>query len=95
MGPRLSLLVIVLTVMERQEGIAKHTMTRIHVDFNCREDVGTIAILRPQEIPEEERRIGAIITLYEPGIECEAILRRGERWEWVADILDGTIREVK
>jgi len=30
---------------------------------------------------------------YEPGdIECEAIVRHGERWEWVADILDGTIR---
>ena len=70
-------------------------MARIHVDFNCREDVGTIAILRLRDIPEEERKVGTVITLYEPGMECEAVLRRGERWEWVADILDGTIREVE
>jgi len=69
-------------------------LARIHVDFNCREDAGTVAILRPWEIPEGERRVGSVVTLYEPGMECEAILRHGERWEWVADILDGTIREV-
>ena len=70
-------------------------MTRLLVDFNCREDTRTIAILHPEEIPDDERKVGSLLTLYEPGsIECEAILRRGEHWEWVADMLDGTIREL-
>ena len=46
------------------------------------------------EVPEEARREGALVILYEPGdIECEAIVRRGRRWEWVAEILDGMIRD--
>lgn len=69
-------------------------MVRIRVDFNRRESPRTIALGSSADIPEEARRIGALVVLYEPGdIECEAIVRRGERWEWVADILDGTIRE--
>jgi len=48
-------------------------MIRLHVDFNCREDTRTIAILRPMEIPDEQRKVGELVTLYEPGsIECEA-----------------------
>jgi hypothetical protein len=47
------------------------------------------------EIPDEQRKVGELVPLYEPGsIECEAILRHGTHWEWVADILDGTIREL-
>ena len=70
-------------------------MARIHVDFNRREGPRTVAIT-PEEIPEEELKVGAIVTLYEPGdIECEAILHHGTRWKWVADILDGTIRDSK
>ena len=68
---------------------------RLHVDFNCREDTRTIAILRPLEIPDEHKKVGELVILYEPGsIECEAILRHGTHWEWVADILDETIREL-
>jgi len=69
-------------------------MVRIRVDFNRREDFRTIALGSSAEIPEEARREGALVILYEPGdIECEAVVRRGRRWEWVADILDGTIRK--
>ena len=69
-------------------------MVRIMVDFNRREDFRTIALASSAEIPEEARREGALVILYEPGdIECEAIVRRGRHWEWIADILDGTIRE--
>lgn len=73
------------------------TMTRIRVDFNRREGSGSIAISPNEgEIPEEELKVGAIVTLYEPGdIECEAVLRHGTRWKWVADILDGPIRDAR
>ena len=68
-------------------------MVRIAVDFNRREGVRTVALGSSADIPEEARHVGALVTLYEPGeIECEAIVRHGQRWEWVADILDGTIR---
>ena len=68
-------------------------MTRVRVDFNRREGPGDVAI--PAEgIPADELKVGAIVTCYEPGdIECEVILRRGTRREWVGDILDGTIRD--
>lgn len=68
-------------------------MARIRVDFNRREGPRTIAI-SAEDVPRDKLRVGANVTLYEPGdIECEAVLRHGTRWEWVADILDGTIRD--
>ena len=68
-------------------------MARIRVDFNRREGPRTVAI-STEDAPQDELIVGAIVTLYEPGdIECEAILRHGTRWEWVADILDSTIRD--
>jgi len=74
--------------------VPRKKLVRIRVDFNRREDSGTIALGSSAEVPEEIRREGALVILYEPGdIECEAIVRKGRRWEWVADILDGTIRE--
>ena len=72
---------------------SKILVARIRVDFNRREGPGTIAI-SPEDVPTDELKVGALVTLYETGdIECEAILRHGRRWEWVADILDGTIRD--
>jgi hypothetical protein len=72
-------------------------MARIQVDFNRREGPGAIAISPAEgEIPSEELKVGAIVTIYEPGdIECEAILRHGTQWNWVADILDGTVRDAR
>jgi hypothetical protein len=68
-------------------------MLRILVDINLREDHRTIAIL-PENVLEKELNVGARVILYEPGMECEAILRHGEIWKWVADIVEGTVKEI-
>ena len=67
-------------------------MLRILVDVNWREDDRTIVI--PEERVSRDNLLeGKRVILYEPGMECEAILRRGVQWPWVADIVEGTIRE--
>src|SRR5262249_38002853 len=68
-----------------------HQMTRIEVDMNWREGSRTI-VIPSRSISEVKLTIGQRVILYEPGTECEAILRRGEQWPWVADIIDGTIK---
>jgi hypothetical protein len=68
-------------------------MLRLHVDMNNREDQRTI-VIPSRYVSAEGLVAGAKVILYEPGdIECEAILRRGTSWEWVADIVDGTIKK--
>jgi hypothetical protein len=65
-------------------------MIRIMTDFNTRE--GDTTIVLRDDAPAEALVVGARIILYEPGdIECEAIVRRGETWPWVADIVKGTV----
>jgi hypothetical protein len=45
-------------------------------------------------MPTEGLTVGAKVILEEPDdIECEAIVRHGDTWEWVADIIEGTIRK--
>ncbi len=66
-------------------------MIRIAVDCNWREDTRTIVIPH-EDVPESHLRVGAKVTLHEPGMECEAILRHGKQWPWVADIIEGTIK---
>lgn len=69
-------------------------MLRLEVDINLRE--GDRAIVIPsQSATGKELRVGERVVLYEPGMECEAVLRRGKAWPWVADILDGTIKEMR
>lgn len=68
-------------------------MIRIAVDCNWREDTRTI-VIRHENVPEFHLRVGVKVTLHEPGMECEAILRHGKRWPWVADIIEGTIKNV-
>ena len=47
----------------------------------------------PKLVPMKELTVGTKVILYEPGdIECEAIVRHGKSWEWVAEIVEGTIR---
>ena len=66
-------------------------MVRIATDFNWREDYLTIVL--PDRVPAEVLVPGTRVILYEPGdIECEAIVRRGKTWPWVADIVEGTIK---
>jgi hypothetical protein len=65
---------------------------KIVVDMNLREDQRTI-VIPPQRVPARGLTPGTKVILYEPGdIECEAIVRHGVWWEWVADIVDGTIK---
>ena len=70
-------------------------MLRVFVDCNRMIGDMTVAIKNPSEkIPEELRKEGTRVILYEPGFECEAILRRGDgEWEWVAEIVEGTVRD--
>ncbi len=68
-------------------------MIRIPVDCNWREDAWAI-VIRPENIAIFGLKIGDRVVLHEPGMECEAILRRGTQWPWVADIVEGTIKDV-
>jgi hypothetical protein len=68
-------------------------MLRIRVDVNCREGRRTVAI-PPDSVPGHDLKVGMKVILREPGMECEAVLRHGEIWLWVADIVEGTIKDV-
>jgi hypothetical protein len=67
-------------------------MKKICVDTNAREGYDTIVIF-PQDLPPEGLSVGERVIIHEPGVECEAIVRRGAYSEWVADIVEGTIRD--
>ena len=71
-------------------------MLRVFIDCNRMVGPRTVAIHSPEDqIPEELRKEGTRVILYEPGMECEGILRRTERpWEWVADIVAETVRDI-
>lgn len=67
-------------------------MIRILNDFNLMEDDRAV-VLHVEHTPPEALVPGIRVVLYEPGdIECEAIVRRGKTWPWVADIVEGTIK---
>jgi hypothetical protein len=69
-------------------------MIRILNDFNDREDERTV-VLNDARLPPDAMVPGARVFLYEPDqIECEAIVRRGKTWPWVAEMIAGTIRHV-
>jgi hypothetical protein len=68
-------------------------LLKIYVDFNLQEGPRTI-VIPPRQMPINGLTVGTKVILCEPGdIECEAIVRPGATWEWVADIVQGTIRE--
>ena len=69
-----------------------YLMLKILIDVNWREENNAIVI--PEESVSRDNLLeGKRVILYEPGMECEAILRRGAVWPWVADIVEGTIKE--
>jgi hypothetical protein len=69
-------------------------MVQITTDFNWREDILTVVL--PDRVPIEILVPGTRIVLHEPGgMECEAIVRRGNTWPWVADIVEDTIKELR
>jgi hypothetical protein len=69
-------------------------MIRILNDFNTMEDDGAV-VLNAARAPAEALVPGARVLLYEPDqIECEAIVRPGKTWPWVAEMIVETIRHV-
>ncbi len=69
-------------------------MQRIRVDMNHQEDHNTI-VITSQCVPAEGLSVGVRVVIYEPDgdIECEAVVRHGASYQWVADIVEGTIRQ--
>lgn len=61
--------------------------------MNRREDFRTI-VISPKSTSNIELKEGMRVILHEPGIECEAILRHGTQWQWVADIIEGTVKDI-
>ena len=50
-------------------------------------------VLHVEHTPPEALVPGTRVILYEPGdIECEAIVRRGKQFAWVAEIIEETIK---
>ena len=68
-------------------------MIRLEVDINRREGHRTI-VIPEQSVLGKDLKVGTTVVLYEPGMECEAILRHGKDWPWVADIIEGTIKKL-
>jgi hypothetical protein len=68
-------------------------MKRISVDTNAREGYRAIVIF-PQDMPPQGLSVGERVILYEPGFECEAIVRHGAYAQWVADIVEDTIKDL-
>ena len=67
-------------------------MIKVSNDFNLMED-GRAVVLN-SSTPAEALVPGTRIILCEPGqFECEAIVRRGKAWPWVANMLDGTFKD--
>lgn len=67
-------------------------MIRVVADFNRMEGDRAVA-LHPEHTPPDALVPGTRVIVYEPGdIECEAIVRRGTRFPWVADMIEETIR---
>ena len=64
-------------------------MIRQSADFERREDDG--AVVLPDDAPAEALAPGRLIILVKPEeFECEAIVRRGTAWPWVAEIVPRT-----
>ena len=65
-------------------------MIRLSTDFNTQEQG---AIVLPPDAPAEVLTLGAQIILFKPDVfECEAIVRPGTAYPWVADIVPRTIK---
>ncbi len=73
-------------------------MLRFYVDFNYCDDVDLIVVradLRLNaEIDESSLIEDLRVLLYDESLECEAILRRGKRGQWVAKLDRGTLRDI-
>jgi hypothetical protein len=68
-------------------------MIRLPIDCNCCEGPRTI-VVDAKDVAKFRLKIGDRVVLHEPGMECEAILRDGDQWPWVADIVEGSIKDM-
>jgi hypothetical protein len=74
-------------------------MLRIYVDFNAREvhpHVESVAIPLHTDRAEEYKAHlfeGRRVIIFDEGTECEAMLRRGTSFPWVADIIPNTLKD--
>ena len=66
-------------------------MVRIPCDCNEREDTRTL-VVSEEHVIKHALTPGDRVLLHEPGAEYVAVLRRGQIWPWVADIIE--IRDV-
>jgi len=76
-------------------------MLGARVDYNerelLREGIETIVVFPEDAVPVADRdklTVGLRIVLTDGITECEAVLRHGEDYEWVADIIEGTTRDI-
>jgi hypothetical protein len=56
--------------------------------------VTALIVIHPQDVPPEGLSVGERVVLYETGFECEAIVRHGAYAKWVADVVEGTIKDL-
>jgi hypothetical protein len=76
-------------------------MLRLHVDYNEREllqeGIETIVVYMEEnkDVSSNAMQVGEHILLSDGITECQAILRHGVNYEWVADIIEGTTIDLK
>jgi len=76
-------------------------MLAFYVDYNSRERFPdgrqaihvAIGTINPPSL-ENKLTVGLRATLYDEEIKCVGILRRGKYYDWVADIVPGTVRDL-
>jgi hypothetical protein len=72
-------------------------MKRIYVDFNSQEEIDAVVInldVRRQQDASLILNEGEIVILYDEEMECEAAIRRGRYFRWVACIDRTTIKDL-
>jgi hypothetical protein len=75
------------------ETLKVRVVIRLEIDCNRTEAARTI-VVHEGVVAKFGLKAGDRVVLYEPGMECEAILRPGETWPWGADIVEGTIKDL-
>jgi len=71
-------------------------MMKVLCDFNKTEGsrgVDYAVVLHPKATPTEALVVGKRIVVIQPGeIECEAIVKHGRHHQWVAEVVEDSMR---
>ncbi len=90
--------------MDLKYGRGEIEMLSLFVDFNSRDTDPSLPV-EPyfvrirldidsnKDIREDQMIVGLRVILRGDDVECEAILRRGGRFKWVGELIDGTCRD--